>query len=121
MGAAHLSSIEEQHDLLKEGAEIVIGQPGDGHTHPLSHTHTHTHMCTHTGRIAELVERGYLALGRTNVVVLDEMEVLLAGAADGQVRSILDAMPASRPAEGSKDVPRQTIMLAASMPDHVER
>jgi ATP-dependent RNA helicase DDX23/PRP28 len=66
-------SIAEQFQLMKEGAEVIIGTPT---------------------RVQQFFARGHLLLNQCYTVVLDETEKMMSSAQDqAHVKQLLDAMP----------------------------
>eukprot|EP01012_Entosiphon_sulcatum_P002921 TRINITY_DN10751_c0_g1_i1.p1 TRINITY_DN10751_c0_g1~~TRINITY_DN10751_c0_g1_i1.p1 ORF type:complete len:753 (+),score=170.84 TRINITY_DN10751_c0_g1_i1:101-2260(+) len=98
--------LEQQANLIRMGAEIIIGTPG---------------------RVVDCIERKYLVLNQCNYIVLDEADRMIDMGFESQVKAVMDFMPSSntRPeneADEEKDrVYRQTFMFSATMPATVEK
>lgn len=84
------SDMRRQLDNLRRGPSILIGTPG---------------------RLKDLYQRGYLELGNTNTVVLDEVDRMLDMGFVKDITHLLSLLPKER----------QTLLFSATIDDRVEK
>ena len=85
--------IKDQVDALRNGSDIIVGTPG---------------------RIIDLCQRNILNLDEVKFIVLDECDKMLDMGLEEQLRKLFAIIM-------SKDIPRQTSLWSATLPDSLER
>ena len=85
--------IKDQVDILRSGSDIIVGTPG---------------------RIIDLCQRNIMNLDEIRFIVLDECDKMLDMGLEEQLRKLFAIIM-------SKDIPRQTSLWSATLPDSLER